>query len=145
MDTSGHHESLVERQGVRPPSERSFGITFTVVFALLAAWLFLRKGLPIWGSLSLICSVLFLVAAFVNPVLLTALNRAWFRLGLMLHKIVNPIVMGLLFFLVFTPTGIVMRLIGKDLLGLKRTPIRSSYWIRRDAETDPLANMRNQY
>ena len=145
MAGSDHHEVLIERRDVAPPSERSFGITFAVIMTLLSAWLLLRKGLPFWALLSLILALAFLVSAFVKPVLLSPLNRAWFRFGLLLHGIVNPIVMGLLFFAVFTPTGMIMRAMKKDLLRLRRVSAGSTYWVLRDAQTDPPTNMKKQY
>jgi heme/copper-type cytochrome/quinol oxidase subunit 4 len=145
MTRNEHHEVLTERREISPPSEKSFGITFAVVLALLSAWLLLRKGLASWALFLFILAMAFLGAAFARPILLSPVNRAWFSLGLILHRIVNPVVMGLLFFLVFTPTGMIMRLMGKDLLRLKRIPKESTYWIHRDAKTDPLTNMKKQY
>ncbi len=69
--------------------------------------------------------------AFAAPQVLAPLNRLWFKLGLLLHKIVNPIVLGIMFYVVVTPTGLIMRLLGKDLLRLKRDPAAASYWIER--------------
>jgi hypothetical protein len=145
MKRSEHHEVFTERREVKPPSERSFGVTFAVVFALLSTWLYLRKHLPLWALFSFVLALAFLGTALIRPVLLSPLNRAWFRLGLFLHKIVNPIVMGLLFFLVFAPTGVIMRGLGKDLLRLKRAPMGSTYWINRNMQTDPVTNMKKQY
>jgi saxitoxin biosynthesis operon SxtJ-like protein len=145
MTGSEHHEVLAERRGTKPPSEKSFGITFAVVLALFSVWLLLRKELPSWALLSFVLALAFLISAFAKPALLSPLNRAWFRFGLTLHRIVNPIVMGLLFFVVFAPTGMIMRGMEKDLLRLKRVPKGSSYWIHRDAQTDPLTNMKKQY
>ena len=145
MAGSRHHEVLTERREVRPPSEKSFGITFAAIFSLLSVWLLLRKELPFWALLSFILALGCLGAAFTRPLLLLPFNRVWFRLGLLLHQIVNPIVMGLLFFLVFTPTGLIMRQLGKDLLRLRRNSEGSSYWIRRDPQAEPAANMKKQY
>jgi len=141
----GHHEQLSKPDDVKPPSEKSFGLTFAAILSLIAAWLYLRKDLPIWTVASLAASIAFLAAAFLAPALLRPLNLAWSRFGLLLHRIVNPIVMGLLFFLVFTPTGFIMRALGKDLLRLKRDPSRSSYWIHRADESHPPSKMTNQF
>jgi hypothetical protein len=142
---AGHHEQLTEHGDVKLPSERSFGITFAVVFALFALWLYWRKGLPLWALLFLAAAVVFALLAFWSPLALRPLNRVWMRFGLLLHRIINPLVMGLLFFVVFTPTAIIMRLLRKDLLRLKKEPGVASYWIPRSVDTDPPTNMKNQY
>jgi hypothetical protein len=141
----GHHEDLQERGDVKLPSERSFGITFAVVFTLFALWLYWRKGLPLEALLVLAAAVIFAILAYQSPLALRPLNRVWMKFGLLLHKIINPLVMGLLFFVVFTPTAIIMRLLRKDLLRLKKEPGVASYWIPRSVETDPPSNMKNQY
>ena len=103
---TGHHESLTSEEIVKPPSEKSFGITFAVVFGLIAAWLYWRKHVPIWSLLSAGAALFFLASGFLKPDLLRPINLIWLKFGLLLHKIVNPIVMGILFFVVFTPMGI---------------------------------------
>jgi hypothetical protein len=142
---TGHHEQLSRREDVKPPSEKSFGITFAVVFSLLAVWLYWRKGLAWWPQALLAAAAFFLIAALVAPRILRPLNVVWLKFGLLLHRIVNPIVMGLLFFLVFTPAGLIMRLLGKDLLRLRREPNTKTYWIARSPETDPTSSMKNQF
>jgi len=142
---TGHHESLTSEETVKPPSEKSFGITFAVVFGLIAAWLFWRKHVPIWSVMAAAAALFFLAAGFLRPQLLRPLNLIWLRFGLLLHKIVNPIVMGLLFYVVFTPMGFIMRLAGKDLLSLKRDSAASSYWSQRQVSTEVEASMKNQF
>lgn len=93
---------------------------------------------------TLSATVLFLVAAWLRPSLLHPLNRLWMKLGLLLHRIVNPLVMGLLFYGTIWPTGLVMRLRGKDLLRLKREPDAESYWIARTPGPAP-ETMRDQF
>jgi hypothetical protein len=142
---TGHHESLTSEEIVKPPSEKSFGITFAVVFGLIAAWLYWRKHVPIWSVLSAAAALFFLAAGFLTPQILRPLNLVWLKFGLILHKIVNPIVMGLLFYVVFTPMGFIMRLAGKDLLSLKRDSAASTYWTPRQTTSEIEASMKNQF
>ncbi len=137
-----HHENL-NRRDVKTGSDRSFGFVFTVVFSVVALWPLLEDTPPRWWALLL--GMVFLVLTLVRPSLLAPLNRAWTRFGLLLHHIVNPIVMGLLFFLVFAPMGVAMRILGKDLLRLKLDKGAKSYWIeRRPPGPDP-KTMNNQF
>jgi hypothetical protein len=142
---TGHHESLTSEETVKPPSEKSFGITFAVVFGLIAAWLYWRKHVPIYSVLAAAAAVFFLAAGYLTPQVLRPINLVWLKFGLLLHKIVNPIVMGLLFYVVFTPMGVIMRLLGKDLLSLKQNKAASSYWTSRQATGDVEASMKNQF
>jgi hypothetical protein len=123
------HESFQRAEEVVGSSNRSFGVVFAVVFALIA-FLPLIGGHPLrlW---SLGVAAIFAALAFAAPQVLAPLNRLWLKLGLLLHKIVNPIVLGIMFYVVVTPTGLIMRLLGKDLLRLKRDPAAASYWIER--------------
>jgi hypothetical protein len=142
---TGHHESLTSEETIKPPSEKSFGITFAVVFGLIAAWLYWRKHVPIYSVMAAAGAIFFLAAAFMAPQILRPINLIWLKFGLLLHKIVNPIVMGLLFFLVFTPMGFIMRRSGKDLLSLKRDSAAASYWSPRETSTEIEASMKNQF
>ena len=142
---TGHHESLTSEETVKPPSEKSFGITFAVVFGLIAAWLYWRKHVPIYSVLAAVAAILFFAAGFLAPQTLRPINLIWLKFGLLLHKIVNPIIMGLLFFLVFTPMGFIMRRSGKDPLSLKRDGAAQSYWVPRETSTEVEASMKNQF
>jgi Saxitoxin biosynthesis operon protein SxtJ len=123
------HESYHRTEEVVGSSNRSFGVVFAVVFAIIALLpLFHGGAVRLW---SLGVAVAFAVLAFAAPQVLAPLNRLWLKLGLLLHKIVNPIVLGIMFYGVVTPTGLIMRLLGKDLLRLKRDPAAASYWIER--------------
>jgi hypothetical protein len=124
-------------------SERSFGIVFACVFALigLVPWA-LGHGLRSWA---LIVAVIFLAAAYIAPRLLTPLNYVWFKFGLLLHHIVNPIVMALIFYGAVLPTGLAVRAFGKDLLRLKRDPAAKSYWIERDPPGPAPESMTRQF
>ena len=100
------------------PTNRNFGMVFTIVFLIISFWPLLKSGnIRYW---SLIISIIFFVLALLNSDVLTPLNKIWMKFGLILGKIVSPIVMGFIFFGVVTPTGIIMRLLGKDLLNLKK-------------------------
>lgn len=137
------HEDLTREDETVSSSERSFGITFAVVFALIAV-------VKLWhGSTG---AIYWLVAAAVMLALasfwrapLRPLNRLWFRLALVLHAVVNPIMMGLLFYLTVAPIGLLMRLLGKDPLRLRRDPQMQSYWIARTEDGTAPERMRNQF
>ena len=120
-------------------SNRSFGIVFFVVFLLIAFYPLLKgHDLRIW---SLIVSLIFLILGLLNSKILTPLNKMWFKLGLFLGKIISPLIMGIIFFIVVTPIGIIMRLFNKDLLNLKYNK-EKSYWIKR---VGPKSKMKNQF
>jgi len=126
---------------VKIGSERGFGIVFAIVFAIIGLF-------PLWsgGSIriwALVIAAIFVALAFIVPQVLKPLNKAWFKFGLFLGGIIAPIVMGLLYFLVVTPTGFVMQtLLGKDLLRTKLDPEAKSYWIKRES---PMAPFKNQF
>tara|TARA_B100000902_G_C27033209_1_gene775555 strand:- start:363 stop:746 length:384 start_codon:yes stop_codon:yes gene_type:complete len=120
-------------------SNRSFGIVFSIVFLLIAIYpLINNEELRIW---SLVIAIIFLALGLINSKVLTPLNKLWFKFGLLLGRIISPIVMGLIFFLVVTPIGLIMRIIGKDLLNLKLNKDKS-YWIEK---TGPKSKMKNQF
>ena len=120
-------------------SNRSFGIVFFVVFLLIATYPLLNHGdIRLW---SLLLSFIFLILGLVNSKILTPLNKLWFRFGIFLGKIISPLIMGLIFFLVVTPIGLIMRLLKKDILALKYSE-EKSYWIEK---TGPKSKMKNQF
>ena len=120
-------------------SNRSFGIVFFVVFLLIAIFPLANSGdIKIW---SLIISSIFLILALLKSKILTPLNRIWFKFGIFLGKIVSPLVMGVIFFFVVTPIGLIMRVLGKDLLNLKYN-LNKSYWIEKSG---PKSKMKNQF
>ena len=120
-------------------SNRSFGIVFFVVFLLIALYPLSYQGdVRIWSS---IISLLFLFLGLINSKLLTPLNKIWFKFGIFLGKIISPLVMGIIFFFVVTPIGIIMRLLKKDLLNLKFNSDKS-YWIKK---SEPKSKMKNQF
>ena len=112
------------------PSNRSFGLVFFAVFLIVAVWpLKNEEDIRLW---SLVLSIIFLILGILNSKFLTPLNKLWFKFGIFLGRIVSPIVMGIVFFLVVTPTGVFMRLLGKDLLKTNKIKSTSTYWIKRD-------------
>ena len=124
---------------IKISSSRSFGIVFFVVFLLIALYpLIHNEEIRIW---SLIISLIFLVLGLINSRILNPLNKLWFKFGILLGKIVSPIIMGIIFFLVVTPIGFIMRILGKDLLNLKFNA-NKSYWIEK---TGPKSKMKNQF
>jgi len=124
---------------VKISSNRSFGIVFFVLFLIIAIYPLTHSGdIKLW---SVIISVIFLVLALTNSKILTPLNKLWFKLGIFLGRIFSPIIMGIIFFLVVTPTGLIMRLLGKDLLNLKYNK-NQSYWIEKKG---PKSKMKNQF
>ena len=118
----------MKNKKIKISSNRSFGIVFFVVFFVFAIWPLLRnQDIRIW---SLIISLVFLILGILNSNLLKPFNKIWFKFGMFLGSIVSPIVMGLVFFLVVTPTGFLMRLFGKDLLKLKKNK-NNTYWLAK--------------
>jgi hypothetical protein len=137
------HETYKERGPTKTSSDRGFGIVFTVVFALIAGFQ-LYAGRIEWAMGLGAVAAVFLAVALVRPTLLAPLNRLWTRFGLLLHRIVNPLVMGVMFFGVITPFGLAMRLFGWDALSRKRKPEAASYWIEREPGPAP-ETMRHQF
>ena len=120
-------------------SNRNFGIVFFIVFLLIALYPLTYGGeIRIWSS---IISLIFLVLGLLNSKILAPLNKIWFKFGILLGKIVSPLIMGIIFFLVVTPIGLIMRLLGKDLLNLKYNK-NKSYWIEKNG---PKSKMKNQF
>tara|TARA_A100001035_G_C27303196_1_gene286401 strand:- start:14 stop:409 length:396 start_codon:yes stop_codon:yes gene_type:complete len=128
-----------QTKNLKISSNRSFGIVFFIVFLLVALYPLIKsQEIRIW---SLIISIIFLVLGLKNSRVLTPLNKLWFKFGIFLGKIVSPLVMGIIFFLVVTPIGLIMRLLGKDLLNLKYNT-HKSYWIEK---VGPKSKMKNQF
>ncbi|HEX6827924.1 MAG TPA: SxtJ family membrane protein [Burkholderiales bacterium] len=137
------HEDLRREIEVEGSSNRSFGVVFTIVFLIIALLpLFKGEGPRVWA---LALSAAVAAVTLVRPALLAVLNRLWMKFGLLLGKIVSPVVIGILFYGVITPFGIAMRLAGKDPLRLKRDPGASTYWIRRDPPGPPPDSLSNQF
>tara|TARA_B100000161_G_scaffold237144_1_gene187353 strand:+ start:72 stop:461 length:390 start_codon:yes stop_codon:yes gene_type:complete len=124
---------------IKISSNKSFGIVFAVVFSLIALWPLLKGNeIRLW---SLIISIIFLTLGLLNSKILTPLNKLWFKLGILLGNFIAPIIMGIIFFFVVTPTGIIMKLFRKDLIKLKKNN-DNSYWIEKE---DTKSSMTNQF
>ena len=120
-------------------SNRSFGILFFFVFLIISLWPILNEeNIRLW---SILISLIFLFLGIINSKILTPLNKAWIRFGLLLGNIISPMVMAIIFFGVVTPTGVVLKLFKKDILRLKKNN-NSSYWINKDNSNN---NMKNQF
>ena len=114
---------------IKISSNRNFGLVFFFVFLIVGLWPLLNEESPRFWSI--VIAVIFLILGLLNSKLLTSLNKLWFKFGLFLGSIVSPIVMGLVFFLVITPTGFIMKIMNKDLLNNKYDNKKKSYWINR--------------
>ena len=124
---------------IKISSNRSFGIVFFIVFLIIALYpLTHSEEIRIWSS---IISLIFLVLGLLNSKILSPLNKLWFKFGILLGKIISPLIMGIIFFLVVTPIGLIMRLFRKDVLNLKYNKSQS-YWIEKNG---PKSKMKNQF
>ena len=105
-------------EDIKISSNRSFGIVFFIVFLIIAIYPLINNAdLRIW---SLIISIIFLILGLINSKFLTPLNKLWFKFGLLLGRLISPIIMGIIFFFVVTPIGLILRIFGKDVLNLKK-------------------------
>jgi len=139
----GIHSTESRQEEVKGSSNRTFGLVFAAFFSLVGLWPLLREQpLRIW-ALGLAGG--FLIAALAWPAALGLLNRGWTRFGLLLHAIVSPIALGILFYGVITPMGVIMRLTGKDSMRLKFDRKTESYWIRREPPGPAPDSMTNQF
>jgi hypothetical protein len=123
------HERFTREDEMRSSSERVFGLVFAGVFGLIGFWPLWRGVALRWWSLGL--AAVFLVAALLAPRALAPLNRLWFRLGRLLHMVVTPVVMALVFFTTVTPIALIMRAMGKGPLRLRLDRDAPTYWIER--------------
>ena len=140
---SKSHEVAQEHQPVKLGSDRSFGLVFFVFFLVLGSYQWWKDRE--WWLWNLGLSTTFLLLALLAPKLLHPLNRLWFQFGMLLNRIVSPVVMGVLFFLFITPMSLVIRLLKHDLLRLKFAPQASTYWIeRKERRIDP-QRFKNQF
>jgi predicted membrane metal-binding protein len=137
------HEDIRREHAVVTSSDRSFGLTFAGFFVLLAGLSWWRDG-ERWPYY-LVAAAAFALVAFALPKLLAPLNRVWTMLGLLLFKVVNPVVMFLLFAITIVPIGLIRRALGKDSLRLRFEPDAPSYWIPREPPGPSPESMKNQF
>ena len=127
------------RSDIKISSNRSFGVVFFIFFLIVSTYPLIQGGeIRIW---SLIIALIFLILGIINSKLLTPLNKIWFRFGILLGNFVSPIIMGIVFFIVVTPVSLILKLLGKDVLCLKKNNKRT-YWIDK---SDPKSKMKNQF
>tara|TARA_B100000029_G_scaffold64282_1_gene57562 strand:- start:104 stop:493 length:390 start_codon:yes stop_codon:yes gene_type:complete len=119
---------------------RTFGIVFAIVFLIIAFWTF-RGNFEDIKKIPLFISLVFLVLGLLNSKLLTPLNKIWLKLGEKIGKVIAPIVMGIVYFLVLTPISLLIRMLGKDLLKIKFSQA-NSYWIEREKD---ITSMKKQF
>ena len=124
------HEDFSRTHQVKASSNRSFGWVFTVVFLIIAVWPLFSGGMLRWWSLFIAAA--FVLVTIAAPKLLALPNRLWLRFGLLLNRIISPVVLVFLFYVVVTPMGALMRVFGKDSLRLQRDDSDTSYWIKRN-------------
>ena len=137
------HERLAGDEPATGGSDRGFGVIFAVVFFAIGLFPLIDGAPPRGWALGIAAA--FLAAALARPALLAPFNRVWFQFGLLAQRVVNPLVMAVIYFVVVTPTGIAMRTLGKDPLRLKYDPDAQSYWIHRDPPGPERESMRNQF
>lgn len=144
VQDAGFHESFGQHDEVEGSSDRGFGVVFAGFFTIVGLLPLLSdpRRVRVW---SLGVAAAFALVAWLSPKVLAPANKLWMRFGLLLQKVVSPIVLGILFFGVITPFGLVMRLFGKDPLRLAWTKSAPTYWITREPPGPPPETMKNQF
>ena len=127
----------MQKQNIKISSNKSFGIVFFVVFLLIGIYPIINDNNTIYWSL--ILSIIFLFLGIINSKILTPFNIIWFKFGILLGNIVSPIIMGIIFFFVVTPIGLLMRILKKDLLNLKYNNDKT-YWIKKSNHKSKMIN-----
>ena len=143
VSANSTHEDLSRDEVVVRGSDRSFGFVMAGGFAVLSLLNFWHAG-RVWPYMLLVAAF-FALSGFLYPALLGPLNRAWFKFGLLLHKVINPIILGLVFYGAVLPTGLIARACGKDLLRLELQPKAESYWIIRQPPGPAANTMTDQF
>ena len=137
------HENIIEKQDIQIGSNKSFGIVFAVVFFVIALWPLMDEGnLRVWA---LVTGIILFLISFIYPSIYKPFNYIWFKFGLLLGKIVTPIVMGFLYFFTITPTALIMRTLKKRPLDLEFDDSLDSYWKYRDPPGPSSESMKNQF
>ena len=129
----------MKKNNIQMPTNRNFGVVFFIFFLVIALYPILNdENIRYW---SVLIAVIFLILGIFNSKFLSPLNKLWMNLGLFLGRIISPIVMGLVFFLVVTPTSLILKIFKKDVLNLKKNK-NETYWIKRETRK---GSMRNQF
>ena len=129
----------MDKSNIKIGTNKSFGIVFFVFFLIVSIFPLLNDGdIRVW---SLIISLVFLILGILNSKILTPLNRIWFKFGILLGRFVSPVVMGIIFFAIVTPTSVIMRVLQKNLLNIKKGN-KKTYWIERSKIK---SKMKNQF
>ena len=137
------HEDLSRTQQVKASSNRAFGWVFVMVFLVIALWPLVHGGALRWGAL--MASALVALVTVAAPALLTVPNRLWQRFGLLLHRVISPIALGIMFYVVVTPMGLLMRVFAKDILRLRLDSGAETYWIKREPPGPQPDSMPHQF
>ena len=137
------HEDFSRKEDIKPSSDRSFGLVIATVFLLITFWPLIRAEPVRWWALAV--AAVFAALALLWTAALAPLNKCWTKLGVLLYRIVSPIVLGLLFYVIVTPVALLMRVLGKDPLRLRREPDAASYWIDRMPRGPAPESMKNQF
>ena len=137
------HERFFGDDEIKGSKDRTFGLTFAVVFLLFGCWPLLGGRSPRWWVLAM--GAAFAITALLVPRALAPLNRFWLRIGLLLNRITNPIVMGLVFVTTIIPLALILRALGKAPLQLGRDPAASTYWIDRQPPGPAPSTMSRQF
>ena len=126
----------MKKNSIKISSNRSFGLLFFIVFLAISLWpLKSQEDLRLWAF---ILALIFFVLGILNSKFLTPLNKLWMKFGIFLGSIISPVVMGVVFFMVVTPVGLIMRFLGKDLLRIKKSKFVSTYWISREKQNNTM-------
>ena len=137
------HEDFSRQEGVKPSSDRSFGLIVATFFLIITFWPLIHAEPIRWWALGV--AAMFAALALLWTAALAPLNKSWTKLGVLLYRIVSPVVMAFLFYVIVTPMGLLMRMLGKDTLRLRRDPGAASYWIHRTPRGPAPESMKNQF
>ena len=138
------HEHIQKHTAnLKGSTNRTFGFVFATFFALIGIYPLINgQDVRIW---SLLCAGILLLFALFIPNVLAPINKVWAQFGVLLHRITSPIILGALFYLIVTPTGLLIRLLGKDPLRLRLDPSADSYWIKRDPPGPSADSLNKQF
>ena len=137
------HEDFSRTHEVKASSNRSFGWVFTAVFLIIAMWPLVSGGIVRWWSLFVAAA--FALVTVAVPKTLALPKRLWLRFGLLLNRIISPVALAILFYIVVTPVGVLMRVLGKDNLRLRRDHLNTTYWIKREPPGPKPDSMNHQF